>query len=62
MNAENLRNGQEQYDTYYSHVMRKELIQYEYRHIDGDLFSCVAPTLEACIQKRTQWLNRKLFS
>ena len=57
MKPNNLLKGQEQHETYYSEVLRKELVQYDYRHIDGDLFSCVAPTLEACIRKRDAWLN-----
>ena len=33
--------------------------QYDYRHTDGELFSCVAPTLEECRRRRDQWLNKK---
>ncbi|WP_304721991.1 DUF3873 family protein [uncultured Alistipes sp.] len=33
--------------------------QYDYRHTDGELFSCVAPTLEECRRKRDEWLQRK---
>jgi hypothetical protein len=35
--------------------------QYDYRHKDGQLFSCVAPTLEACREKRDKWLQKKNF-
>lgn len=36
---------------------RKKLCQYDYRDKDGELFSCVAPTLEECRAKRDVWLN-----
>lgn len=36
---------------------KKRLCQYDYRHTDGELFSCVAPTLEECRAKRDIWLN-----
>lgn len=38
---------------------KKRLCQYDYRHTDGELFSCTAPTLEACRTKRNEWLQRK---
>ena len=38
---------------------RKAMIQYDYRHTDGELFSTVAPTLEQCREKRNLWLNNK---
>lgn len=37
-----------------------KLCQYDYRHTDGELFSCVAPTLEACREKRDEWLARRI--
>lgn len=33
--------------------------QYDYRHTDGELFSCVAPSLEKCREKRDVWLKAK---
>lgn len=38
---------------------KKRLCQYDYRHTDGELFSCVAPTLEECRAMRDIWLNNK---
>ncbi|GAB0482925.1 DUF based on B. Theta Gene description [Alistipes sp. cv1] len=38
---------------------KKRLCQYDYRDANGELFSCVAPTLEECRAKRDIWLNRK---
>ena len=33
--------------------------QYDYRHTDGELFSCVKPTLDECRAARDKWLNAK---
>ena len=38
---------------------KKRFCQYDYRHTDGELFSCVAPTLEECRAKRDTWLNNR---
>lgn len=38
---------------------KKRLCQYDYRTADGELFSCVAPTLEECRRRRDEWLRRK---
>lgn len=35
------------------------LYQYDYRHTDGELFSCVMPTLEGCREERDKWLEAK---
>lgn len=53
--------GKENYTNYTSRVGRKPLkmVQYDYRHTDGELFSCVGRTLEACRLKRDAWLERK---
>lgn len=36
---------------------RKYYYQYDYRHTNGELFSCVAPTLEQCREKRDNWIK-----
>jgi len=36
--------------------MTFQCTQYDYRHTDGRLFSCVAPTLEKARAKRDKWL------
>ena len=53
--------GTEQYEVFYTgfRPQRKKLHQYDYRHTDGELFSCVAPTLKECRQRRDEWLNKK---
>ena len=35
---------------------RNRYCQYDYRTPDGKLFSCVAPTLDKCREKRDAWL------
>ncbi len=45
--------GQEQYETFKRN--RKTYVQYDYRHPNGELFSCVRPTLEACRAARDEW-------
>ena len=54
--------GQEQYERYATTVgsMRKRMVQYDYRHTDGDLFSTVASTIDEARKKRDEWLERKL--
>lgn len=53
--------GTEQYEVFYTgyRTRRKKHYQYDYRHFDGDLFSCVAGTLKECRQRRDEWLNKK---
>ncbi len=59
LNPKNLGAGQEQYEKFRSSIMRKTAVQYDYRHTDGELFSCVKPTLEACRQAKENWLRKK---
>jgi hypothetical protein len=56
--------GAEQYEAFNRKVGRqtKTLYQYDYRHPDGELFSCVKPTLDACRIARDTWLERKVTS
>lgn len=50
-------NGSEQYERYTA-CNKKKYYHYDYRTTAGDLFSCVAPTLEECRAKRDLWLNK----
>ena len=52
--------GQEQYDTFTRRISgkTKKYFQYDYRHANGELFSCIKPTLEACRAARDAWLNK----
>ncbi len=54
--------GTEQYETFYSAHRGKRVsrVMYDYRHTDGELYSCVAPTLKECRQRRDEWLNNKI--
>ena len=55
--------GQEQYEEY--KVRRgfrghgQTRISYDYRDLEGELFSCDCPTLTECRTKRDAWLARK---
>lgn len=50
------RPGQEQYEEYYNG--RQFMVQYDYRDMNGKLFSCVARTLELARAKRDAWLAK----
>jgi hypothetical protein len=54
--------GQEQWEEYYSIVLKKNLVQYDYRTPEGKLFSCVAKSLEAARAKRDNWLEKQVQS
>ena len=51
--------GKENYMSYFSPITKKNLVQYDYRHTDGELFSCVRQSLEECRAKRDEWLKAK---
>lgn len=51
--------GGEKYEKFYSRIARKNLYQYDYRHIDGKLFSTVAPSLKVCRARRDAWLDKQ---
>ena len=53
--------GEERYEYFTPAFARrtgKRYCQYDYRTDDGELFSCVAPTLDKCRVKRNEWLKR----
>ena len=54
--------GTERYEVFYTgyRSQRKKHYQYDYRHTDGELFSCVTDTLKECRQRRDEWLNKKI--
>lgn len=51
--------GHELYRQFYSAVMKKEMVQYDYRTEEEKLFSCVANNLQAARKKRDEWLTRR---
>ena len=61
LSPQNLAPGCEQKEEYTSRIRRKPetLVQYDYRHTDGELFSCVKRTLEDCRAARDRWLKNR---
>ena len=53
--------GTEQYETFTRKTRgkTKRYYQYDYRHYDGKLFSCIKPTLEQCRNERDRWLKKE---
>ena len=53
--------GMEKYERFQMGIgrRRRTLVQYDYRHTDGELFSCVKPTLNECRAERDKWLTAK---
>ena len=52
--------GGEQYEYFarkYSQGFTLRFTQYDYRHTDGRLFSCVAPTVEMARAKHDRWIT-----
>ena len=47
--------GEEQWERFTKRGTRMVLMQYDYRTPAGDLFSCVAKTLEECRSRRDKW-------
>lgn len=64
LNPKSLGPGQEQYETFSlsaSLVGRRragqQRVQYDYRHTDGELFSCIAPSLDEARKRRDAWIK-----
>jgi len=51
--------GQEKYEYFQHTATLGMLCQYDYRHTDGSLFSCVKRELEDCRTARDAWLAKK---
>jgi hypothetical protein len=53
--------GQEQYEEFQPASLRRgqTRVQYDYRAPDGELFSCVAKTLEDARGRRDAWLKNR---
>ena len=58
LNPLTLGNGCEQYEMF-THPCRrgKMLCQYDYRHTDGKLFSCITLSLADAREKRDAWIE-----
>lgn len=54
--------GEERYEEFevrIGRVERRKRVQYDYRAPDGELFSCVAASLEAARTQRDEWLAQR---
>jgi len=54
--------GEERYEEFevrIGRVERRTRVQYDYRTPDGELFSCVAASLEAARAQRDEWLAHR---
>lgn len=52
--------GQERFEEFTSNG--RKLVQYDYRSVDGELFSCVRPTLDECRIARAKHLQGRELS
>jgi hypothetical protein len=43
-----LKPGEERYETFYSETVKKDLVQYDYRHTNGKLYSVICNDLATC--------------
>lgn len=61
LDPKNVRAGEEQYEQFVSRDKRRRrrYVQYDYRDVDGKLFSTIKPTLDECRQARDEWLGDK---
>lgn len=61
LKASECRNGQEQHERFSRKIRgkKKMFVQYDYRHTDGELFSCTKPSLNECKAARDKWLANK---
>jgi hypothetical protein len=50
--------GKEQFEEFWSDTVSRPLVQYDYRHTDGKLFSTVRNSLDECRSQRDHWLRR----
>mgnify|MGYP002515561277 FL=1 len=53
--------GKENFEYFTTRLGRKIYyrMQYDYRHTDGELFSCIGSDLDACRKRRDEWLKSK---
>ena len=51
--------GQEVYESYRTKVKGKAVtrVQYDYRHTNGVLFTCIGTSLDNCREQRDLWLK-----
>lgn len=61
LDPKKLQNGDEQYEEFYSFTLKKYFIQFDYRTMDGELFSCVAKNLSDAHKKLDDWRLEKAY-
>ncbi len=59
LNPRSLKCGCEQYEEYRDTILRRKMVQYDYRAEDGELFSCVRRSLEECRAARDRWAEKR---
>lgn len=60
LNPQTLPPGGEQYETFIPAIRKAgKRVQYDYRHADGELFSCVKRTLIECQAARDRWIDSR---
>ena len=53
--------GTENYEKFQTGIGRRKrtLVQYDYRHTDGELFSTATKMLAECRHRRDKWIEKK---
>ena len=59
LDPKNCKRGQEQYEYFHSFLTQGQKVQYDYRALDGELFTTVVTDLESAHAKRDAWLKTK---
>jgi len=55
LDSSNLKLGEEQFEEFKR--VGKNFIQYDYRHTNGELFSCIAISLEVARNEKIKWVK-----
>ena len=53
--------GEEKYEEFWSDILKKYMVQYEYRSFEGKLFTCVAPNLDIARHRCYKWLQEPQY-
>ncbi|KAA6304662.1 hypothetical protein EZS27_043690, partial [termite gut metagenome] len=57
------RKGEENYSRFCAGAFRGTIYyQYDYRHLNGDLFTTISQTLDECREKRDKWVQQKNYA
>lgn len=65
LNPQAVAPGQEQHEYFNLPLTSRrrkrpgKMVQYDYRHTNGTLFSCIAPTLDEARARRDTWLQQQ---